>query len=728
MQGQAAGVSITAVIPVVAQPVSDLTASMIRAAAVAIAISGSAFAASVTVTAPPSGDCAIHLIEHGTETTAPCNAGIQTAGGSAVAWVETSSSITPFMTDVTGGGSLDVRDLVPRGVVTFPHDRELGAGERIHLVSFVSPNAGDRARPLFRRDVATTTDVASLPAGKAVALLIDRRGRALAMSRPFTVAAGAQTEVWPEQAKRSQNAVAIALDYPTWFARKDAVAVTIADGGGSRAPTMAVDGADALFAVWYDLAGPTGRIVVDSRDLRVAHDRVDLTAGSVSLVEETLRTLPSLTVSIAALPRSVREVPELSLELATAANGSTALRTIAVAPDKRFVLEHVPAELLLVDLHIGEFVLQRQLDLSAGDDATLEIALEPLSISGTVYRGDSPARARLRFLQKGEPLVVETDDFGRYEITIWQPRRYIVETVLTDRPTGPAFTQDVAVARSMTLDVHVPDNVLVARVFDAADGKPIEHAEIVVRNRWSDGGGESSSVMTVPATGELTELPPQRAGTTEIQAHAAGYSSAAPQIVNIDAPVGRRVISLPLRKGEDGRALQIRIGSAPAARAEVATFSGDRLLWRGVADDSGEVELPRSLEAVRLVVRHPDAASMVVMAPGKSITLASAATPLTIRVLRRDHDAVGPAGATISLWLRGGIRLTGAEAGFATWSLGATSPEGTVTLRGLLPASLRILATRRQSAEQARRGAFDRLAETIPHPWPPLATLTLADE
>jgi hypothetical protein len=95
-----------------------------------------------------------------------------------------------------------------------------------------------------------------------------------------------------------------------------------------------------------------------------------------------------------------------------------------------------------------------------------------------------------------------------------------------------------------------------------------------------------------------------------------------------------------------------------------------------------------------------------------------------IRVVHRDETNAGPAPATLTL--RG--MLTGAEAGFATWSLGATGPDGMVTLRGLLPQPLPIMATQRSSADQVRKGAFYRVSTIIPFPWPAVVTLTLADE
>jgi hypothetical protein len=71
--------------------------------------------------------------------------------------------------------------------------------------------------------------------------------------------------------------------------------------------------------------------------------------------------------------------------------------------------------------------------------------------------------------------------------------------------------------------------------------------------------------------------------------------------------------------------------------------------------------------------------------------------------------------------------LTVAEGAFATWSLGATGPDGTVTLRGLLPEPLRIMATQKNTARM-RKDDYFRLSTVIPFPWPTVVKLTLADE
>jgi hypothetical protein len=703
---------------------------LMRAGALTIAVAllglGSAQSATVTVSSATSlpPDCSLHVAEDGVaERSAPCATALRTAGKHAVAWVETSSSISRFVTDVTEGATVSASNLVPRGTVSFPGDRKLRPGERIRLISLIAQEPGAASHPLFVRDVTSTRETPAMPAAKIVAILIDEKGRALGVSPRMSVIPGATSTLWPERPKRSDSMVALFLSRPS-TSPKTALDVAIADSAGSQHPSEIVDGSDSLFAIWYALTGPSARLTLESHDYYIPQEQVDAQAGSVTLIEQSLRPLPTLKVAIGSLPqRKPRETPAMSLEL-TAAGSAASVKSVPVEPGRTYTFEKMPATLLMLDLNIGEFVLQKQIDLTRGDDTTISIPLEPLIVSGTVYRGETPVKARISFMQKGTPLITDADDFGAFEITLWQPRRYIVEASPADRSSSPPFSQDLAVTTSTKFDIHIPAGTIVARLFDAADGKPVDQAEVMIRNKWSDGKGSSSSVRSIAATGELTELPPQRTGTSEIQAFAPGYESATPVVINIDETTGRVVIPLPMKRGENIHSLSITLAGQPAAGAEIATFSGERMVWHGVADETGHLSLPEQFEGVRLIVRHPHAATEVILAPGDRIPLTPPAPPLVIRVVHRDETTAGPASATLTL--RG--MLTGAEAGFATWSLGATGPDGTVTLRGLLPQPLRIMATQRTAADQVRKGDYYRASTIVPFPWPAVVTLTLADE
>lgn len=681
---------------------------------------------------PPG--CETHVVEQATEAVAPCGSPLSISAQPAWGWIETPTSMTPFRTDISGGGDIAVSGLVPAGIVTFSPGHKLGAGERIRLISLVPPHEGPSLRSLFVRDITSLDARPRMPAGRAVALLIDSKSRCVAVSPPIVINLGMETSVWPAS---PANAVVVAwLSRPRVTEREEQDRVTIraVDETGPHEPDAIVNSADAVFAVWYDLDGKSVRLLVDSEELRIERDTVDTARGSVTMTEKPLQLLPALTVAIGSLPSEAASVASpMTLTLAQVKEEQDVIRKIIVEPGKSYTIESLPAALLTLDLRIGNFLLQKRVDLTSGIDATSRIPLEPLLVSGTVYYGDTPTRAVVRFQQKGEPLSVETDDRGTYEVTLWQPHRYVVETVLARNPTQAPFSQLVQINDSTTLDIRIPENALRARIFDTADGKPLEHAEILIHNRWSDELGPHAMVATVLANSEITALPPQRIGTSEVRVRAAGYADGGPITVNVDGSVRDRLIEIPMTRSTETSDLVIQLdGLAPAVGAEVAAWSGDQLLWRGTADEVGRLAVPESIAQTRIVIRHPSGASVVAvlgMSTGaQTISLAPAAPPLAVKVVHKDGTPVGPAAAKLSLWLVGGVRLSGPEAGFATWSFGATAPDGTLVARGLLAKRLRLFATRKASAAQIQSGTFDGLATSVPYPWPTVAIVPLVDE
>lgn len=612
--------------------------------------------------------------------------------------------------------------LTPAGTVAFPRGHTLGAGERIRLVSLVS----QRDESLFVRDVTALDAKPRMPVGAAIALLVDAKNRVLAASRPIAIHAGQETTVWPE-ADRSASTVVAWLKKPR---PRNEVGLSAVDGGEPRVPSVIVDAADAVFAVWYGLEERSVRVLIHSDKLRMEHDTFPLARGSVTLIDEPLVLRPSLTISIAALPPDAARVSTpMTLTVSEASREDVVVRRIDVVPGTTYTLESLPAAPLSVDLSIGGFLLQERADLTSGHDMRLEIVPKPLSISGTVYFGEVPARATVRFQQKGKPLTVETDDRGAYQVVLWQPQRYVLEVVLADRPAVPAFSEMHSIAGSETIDVHVPSSILRVHVFDATTHEPLKRGEIVAHNRSQDG----SVVTTSPVVDGWGDLPPQREGTTEIRVRAIGYASVDPIAVTVDDRTRDRVIEVPMTRGSETSELSIRLDTVmPAAAAEVASFSGEQLSWLGTADSAGRIAIPDDITRSRIIIRHPSAATAVVLfgsvAGPETLSLARPAPPLFVRVVHKDGTAIGPAAARLSLWLTGGVRLSGAEAAFATWSLGATAPDGTVILKGLQERPLRVFATQHVSFAQIATGSYDGLATTIPYPWPSTAIVPVADE
>jgi hypothetical protein len=412
-----------------------------------------------------------HVVDaRATEIIAPCGQSIRTSTDATVGWIETADRIAPFLTDVSRGGERSIDRFVPSGTVAFPRDRQLGANERIRLISLVPPRDASSLRSLFVRDITSLDAKPKMPEGKVIAMLLDGQGRAIAVSRPIAIRAGEETVAWPD-ADGGTSLVA-RLSWPRTTQQDDHVAIRATTGDDTRPPSERVDSADALFAVWYGLPAGDVRLLIDSAKVRLGQNSLTLARGSVTLFEESLRDLPELTISIGASPDE--PTGPLTLTISEAIDENKTIRSLQVEPGTRYTIEFLPAALLNLNLQIGEFLLAKRVDLTSGADSDLTIPLEPLRISGTVFHGATPARATLRFVQKGKPFTVETDDRGAYIATLWQPQRYVIETILADHPDLPPFSEMVSISTSRTLDFNIPANALRARVFDAADGKPLD--------------------------------------------------------------------------------------------------------------------------------------------------------------------------------------------------------------------------------------------------------------
>jgi hypothetical protein len=712
---------------------------VVVAAVAALSLAAAAHSATLTLVsreAVQTTSCEAHVLEDGAaEQIVSCGRPIHTSGKHAVGWIETPASITPFLTDVTAGGEVLVAPGVPSGRIELMRGHELRPGERIRLVSLETPKISSTSHLLFEREVASRDARPRMPVGRAVALLIDDKGRAVAASRPITVSATEQAAVWPTLPEGSGRILVASLKRrrPAERPEQNRVTITAVDPREAHKPDVFVNSADSMFAVWYGLIGTNARLTIEPEEGRLGRDTVTLAPGTLTMVTETLQGLPTLTVAISPLPPQSRGIHEqMSLAVTPVAQQTKIIRSLAVEPGKSYSLGSLPASILELDVRLGDFLIYKQVDLSSGDDVTVEIGLEPIVVAGTVYRGDTPTRAQVRFQQKDRAMVLDTDDQGYYEVTLWQRRRYVIDTTLPDRPEVPPFSQNVLISAPRTLDIHVPDNSLSARLYDAESGKPIDGARIAIMNQWMDDAGSHSASITVLSKGELTALPPQRIGTTQISAHAEGYSGFQPISLSIDENLHERVIDIPMKKVGDLTRVQLKLeGDASAAGAEMATWmpSGE-IAWLGTADEAGQIAVPNTIAGQRLLIRHPMGASVVVLfAPGEpvAISLDQPALPLVIKVVHRDQSRIGTSAAMLSVWC-GSVRLTGPIAAFATWSMGATSADGVWIGRGLARESVRLLFTRTVAVQQVSSGSLDGLATTIPYPWSSVTSVVLADE
>lgn len=682
--------------------------------------------------ASQTGCQAVILEEEGEERSIPCGAATFVGGRTTRAFVQTADHITPFMVDVTRGGDFVVARFVRIARVTFALGRPLEDGERIRVVSLVEPFDDLLRRSVFIRDVRTDSSL-SLPAGAAMAFRLDRHGRAAAYAR-FNATAGEDTLVSLLPPERDSAAIAAWLSVPARSASAsvdvDELTITALDRQRERRPDAEVAGSNGVFAWWNGVEGAQARLLLRSTTLRLPNDTAPLTRGAITTIDTALAPLPALQVSIGHLPEGTREtVEELTLVVAPSATGTGAVsrRRLAVEPGESYTLAALPPTSVTVDLEIDGFILRNHADLSTGANAELRIELDPLTVSGTVRHDGAPARARLRFHQAERDLEVDTDPAGNYDIVLWQPRRYIITASLLTDPDRPPLTRSVSISGDTTLDIEIPSNAFHLHVHDAQDGTPIEGAEILVHNRWSDDQGQSgSTVTTVVSAKPPTALPPLQSGTVEIHVKARGYRTSNPIVLPVQSG-DVRTIDVALARSAAVSALEVRLGHAPAAGAEIAVWT-DGHLRISRADDQGFVQLPENLRGP-VIIRHPQAASTMVLgiAGGGQLTLDPATHPLRVIPARDGARLRPPQSALLTIWLGGSVRLVGQSAAFATWSAEFLSAEGSWTLRGLGRGTVRILVTSGIAPQMIESGLFDSLATTVTYPWPDFVTVPIVD-
>jgi hypothetical protein len=668
------------------------------------------------------------------ERAAPCGQPLPLERERNLGWIENGDTITPDLTDVSAGGTLRLGAGAAAGDVSLDPSFVLGPGESVVVISLgIAP----QGRMGFQRTILPTPAghpvPIRFPAGHLLAVHLDAHGDALAVSRPqLNPPSGAVTL---SIRRASEGVDVLAFVDRSSAGKPEPVSLAAVDSAGRHLPHVITDGPDRLIAAWYGLAGGALQVTAESEALFLPGALLQARPREALLLRATLRPLPKLTVAIGSLPDGTK-APAMTLSLFKAGQPQ-ALRQLSVKPGESAVIDRLPAALFDVALDVGGFRTGTRADLSSGEDARVEIPLHPITVKGMVEYGHDPARAEIRIIQRGEPLVATTDDGGRYTLTLWAPGRFFVDTVLLDRPELPPFRDVVRFEESRTYDIHIPALRLALRVFDADGNTPLPAATIELRNTYVNPETErqATNVLSVTtAAAPITELPPLHLGQAEATVRAAGYETAGPIAFAVDTAVAERIIDVPMKRVADSVPLRIVLpDGSPAAGAEVATASPSMTLtWTGLAGVDGIARLPKTLGGSYLLIRHAAGASSLTRLPATyeavtPISLEPSAPPLTIRFVESDGKPIGPAPAYVALWYFSG-RVTGPVLAFLSWSSATTLTDGTWTARNLTAGySVRVVASRRGGFEALKSGLFDGQAAAVAYPWPAIVTLHPAD-
>jgi hypothetical protein len=438
-------------------------------------------------------------------------------------------------------------------------------------------------------------------------------------------------------------------------------------------------------------------------------------ARNTTYLTATLRKRPSLYVTVSTPDPSIITEP---LRITVVPTETTAAPRVIDGQLGEQQITDLPLATLKVSLAMGSWQFIANADTSAGVDDVVQFDLRPVTLTGTVFWGDKPTKATVS-ITTSERHSTDTDDEGRFRLTLWSLRRYGLVVTLADHPEIPGFTETIRVDASRDIEIRIPKTAVSVRVSSVQTNTGISHATVLVRTTWVDAieGEKGSTFRTTTDENGVVTLPPVRIGTLTLQAQAPGYRSS--DLVNTPITRADQELEIPIGlEPTAGRSIEFTLpGGEPAAGAEAAGITGEVIRWNAIADATGHVEVPEQFVGI-VAVRHPNAASDVrAWNPNDAPLrwrLGRPAAPLRIAVV--DHALQPVPSAMIYAWF-GQTRVGGGVLAFLTNATNATGPDGSWTGRNLPQQATSIIAFRAPSTPGMLDGTYETLATRIPYPW-----------
>jgi hypothetical protein len=680
--------------------------------------------------------CEVHLVpyaDQNIERTYPCGEWFQPEVGKYRYWLEKDGSyITPYPSILTyvgkrfEGSSLQVlMPLAPAGKVALTRPQSPDLWLRIVHIPAASDHP-EAHRSFDRRVPGDRTAPLLMPEGSIVAGLFDREGNAVALTRPV---------------RTSRDQLVRGLRVPP-RAGTDVLAVLERDGirektpeydahvvlrvdGREYAPDVASDTANRVVCLWYGVAARQAEFVFRSAREFLPSEVVHLRPGGVVTLRRRLAKLPDLHVAITA-PRAL---PNMKLKVLPLDENASPIRVVdATVGDT--VIASLPAEELLVVLEHNAWRFKKRIDLRSASDTTLQFDLKPMTVTGGVFRGDSPSDGRVTFTTGTRDLATTMiDQLGRYSVELWASGVYVARV---ETPESEPFLKGfIEVDGDTTVDFHVPLNRFRVLVSDDRSGAPIRNAVVSVTNI-----DETATAVRQVETRHTDEagvaiLPPLKDGRATIEAFAEAYEKGAPIESVIDSSTRSRDISIRLKPFGSGYDFRIySVSGVPAIGAEIAVVSADSgdgiPVWRGTYSDENGIRVPDIGRSLLLVRCHGSASAVVPLPPtadAPAIRLAPEAAPLVMEAVTTAGEPVP--WARVALWFDQ-YRMTSASLGFLTWSQGAASSQGIWVANGLGTSTTRALVWRGNSLP-VRTGTYDALSQVIAFPWRGVARVAVVN-
>lgn len=668
--------------------------------------------------------CTAHLVRRDdTEVLFPCGKWFQPPVGRYRVWIEQNDLISPLQQLlVYGGGPFQgrglgvVMDVVLGGNVSLPSDVKTAADDRLFLFHLDSHRRLNTMGRSFERTVfgSKVRDPVLMPEGRVIIAITDRLGNAKALTRPISVPPRGTVSVAPRPPQEGSDVLVLLTRARTYTTRyPDEIGVTVHAGGRSYDPDVFVTAGDRYYAVWYGIKASRARIELTSETVALPPEEVNLVPGAVSTLIRTVKVLPNLHISLR-MPASSFEDEKRMIDIL--GEGQKTLRHFELSGTEE-TIESLPAEHLRVALTMGQWRFVRDVDLSSFDDGDVAFDLQPIIVSGKVFRGEHPARGELKFYVGPKWVDTTTDDDGQYRMTLWEPRSYPVEIHLRGEKT-PFREYFVELLSSQIRDFRVPDTQYAVRVTDAISGAPVASAEVASINEFRDSEDRPQQAMQKAQTGSdgRAELPPLRAGSVGVVVRAKGYRDSEPVTIPVDQETGSRLVAIRLQPETDTDLLALQLPSgAPGADAAVIAIpagGGGDVIWQSTSSADGTLTIPKTVRGSVLLIKHPNAAALVRTWDGlvqATWQLSNPMVPLSVKVV----DAAGDPCpfADVILWVDG-IALRGNALRFLTEVPAVSARDGYWRAHGLPAQTIEVVALRR-----FRPPAIRALAQSLSVPW-----------
>lgn len=673
----------------------------------------------VTSTGDVSG-CVVRIVdtsEPQSEQEHPCGDVMLPATGSHRLWIESGSTMSR---QILNPGSDPVRlALMPATRVRVDVAPELTDVASVRLLH-VSPES---RRP-FVREVLPGVEVL-MPQGEILALALTGDGAV----RAYSSARGVAGRVLQLNLARSRSTSAVVAlldgDQNGMYER-----VILRGEGHSQIPDLVAEEWSGVVAVWHAVSDRNAVIeAVEPKATWLPPVHVSAHPHALTIVRGAFQPLPAIHVRFLPTGEQARRVASSAALRLLREDGQAPAVERKVGPeleDERFQV--IPSKYRLA-LEMSGWTTNQSVDLSAGTDETVDFEIAPLEVSGKITTKGEPTSARIALRNGANVVAGESDETGRYSLTVWRAGRYQLEVSVSD---GEPYTDLLNVKEDTTYDVDLPPLSRRVRILDAKTGERVPGAKITMLASWSDplrGTRRAGRTLTAGEDG-VVKLPPLFPGSIELRGNADGYleSARTVQIVETTSPT-TETIELHLEPVGEVAPVQLTLfDGRPAASAQVALVGhAGTIVWHGASGEDGKAMIPLGLEASAIAVQHPLAGSLVRRwneSLSSSMSLPVAGPPLELRVESAQGEPV--AGADVR-WLADGLIVEGALLAFLTHVAPLTDGGGTWTARNLPAEPLRFLVTRRASSRAIRTGSFDALAATVRFPWRSPVRIVVAD-